>query len=87
MYLYLLAKIAVELLLLQKIGGVLGKPQGEIVDSGASWRSFFHAALSPKALTAIFCFLAHNQGIYRCIPRRSFFSLELGQTLTKFSAF
>jgi hypothetical protein len=86
-YLNRLAKITGRDRFELKTGGISDKPPVEIVDSGASWRRFFCAAFRSKALITIFSLVAHSQGTYGFIFRRSFFSLELSQTLTKFQAF
>ena len=70
------AKISVEHLSESKTGGTLGKPPREIVDPGVSWRKFFRAILTVKAVIAIFPLPARYEGVMR-------FTRRLSQTMTK----
>jgi hypothetical protein len=59
-----------------KNGGISGKTLVKIVDSGASWRRFFRAIPTMKAVITIFPLFAPDEGVF-CFCR------GLSQTLTK----
>jgi hypothetical protein len=71
---------AVGLLSKSKMRSILGRLRLKIFDPGASWRRFFCAISSMKAVIAIFLFATLNRGV-----RGS--SRGLSQSLTKSPAF
>ena len=59
-----------------KNGGTSGKALVKIVNPGASWRRFFRAVLTMKAVIAVFPLFAPDDGVF-CFCR------GLSQSLTK----